>query len=296
MLILDGHTSPVHALAFAPDGRLAAGGRDGRLLVLSDYGPPVDLTARSGDGLPPVHALAYSPDGHALVVGGRSWSVRYDGPAAAPDISIEPDRKLWDRPVSGVGFVAANLIAIGYGDRARPGGGQLALYDYHVGQRRGPQLNAPHGVRAVATLPDRQLVAWVEHNRRLCVWDIAKPNHTLILLAAEPTAVALHPDGTTVAVADERTVRVFDIASRRDRAAFRGHTGKVTAVAYTPDGRTLATGGWDKTVRLWDAASGHCRQAFDWPGGKVYALAVAPDGLRLAAAGETGQVVVIDLE
>src|SRR5439155_18245254 len=35
-----------------------------------------------------------------------------------------------------------------------------------------------------------------------------------------------------------------------------GHAGDVTAVAYAPDGRTLATASWDRTVKLWDAATG----------------------------------------
>ena len=70
----------------------------------------------------------------------------------------------------------------------------------------------------------------------------------------------------------------------------------VYALAFSPDGSTLASGSWDQTVRLWDVATGRERASFKWPIGRVTALAYAPDGLRLAAGGDLGAVVVWDVE
>ncbi len=69
-----------------------------------------------------------------------------------------------------------------------------------------------------------------------------------------------------------------------------------SAVAYSPDGGTLASGSWDGTVRFWDAASGTERRALATGIAKVYAVAFSPDGLQLAAAGSGGAVVVFDVD
>jgi RNA polymerase sigma factor (sigma-70 family) len=69
--------------------------------------------------------------------------------------------------------------------------------------------------------------------------------------------VAFSPDGRTLALTDdEDAVRLIETATGRDRARFSGHFGEVRALAFSADGRRLASAGADTTILIWDATGG----------------------------------------
>src|SRR5262249_39676420 len=92
----------------------------------------------------------------------------------------------------------------------------------------------------------------------------------------------------------DSTVRFWEAAPEVTLPVLAGHTSYVYPVAYSPDGRWIASGDWDHAVRLWDAATGEARATLPHPDpGYVRVLAFTPDGTRLLSGGDlVGELLV----
>ncbi len=113
----------------------------------------------------------------------------------------------------------------------------------------------------------------------------------------EGMLVRTSPDGTVLAVstADEHSVRLLDSRTGRSLHVLTGHADDPAAVAFSPDGRRMATLSYDRTVIVWDVSSGVALEHLDLSE-PATAVAFAPDGLTLYTAGPDRAIRAWDLE
>jgi dipeptidyl aminopeptidase/acylaminoacyl peptidase len=180
-----------------------------------------------------------------------------------------------------------------------PGGQHLAstgtdgtvwLWDLATGERVAKFQHSNNAVQAAAFSPDGKLLAAGAEGVVL-VWEIATRRQTARLAG---TWVQFSPDGTLLAAESGNTVRLWDVATWRDVAALKEGKAEVFRLAFSPEGRLLATGAADGTLQLWDVAQKRQVAGSRGHASIVLSVAFSPDGRRLASGGWDGTVRLWD--
>jgi len=104
-------------------------------------------------------------------------------------------------------------------------------------------------------------------------------------------------DGVALANLDDmdNIINFWDAASGELLSTLTGHTNWVNSVAYSPDGRTLASGSNDNTIKLWDSASGQLLRTLTGHTNYVQSVAFSADGRTLASGSFDTTIMLWDV-
>ncbi|MFN2198499.1 MAG: eIF2A-related protein, partial [Anaerolineales bacterium] len=129
------------------------------------------------------------------------------------------------------------------------------------------------------------------------IWDVEAGSRVQRLsYPGSVNAVAWSPDGSQFAVASVGTIFLQDASSGEQIKTLTGHTGDVTALAWSASGRYLASGGQDRSVRIWDVVSGETIQTLSGLSGAVRSVGWSPDESRLVTADREYTVTIWNVQ
>jgi WD40 repeat protein/Flp pilus assembly protein TadD len=276
----------VDSVAFSPDGSLLASAcRDGTVGL---WDPTKGVEPRNLSTGSSAMWVCFSPDGRRLVSAHYDHTVRVWDPATGQALRTYR------------GHTSPVLCVTFSGDGRRlasiEASGTLRIWCALTGQDFLTIRGNTRWTWCLAFSPDGQRLATGLQDGTVRLWDLTSQQVSRILAGSwvRIPSLAFSPDGQRIIGATPWSVRsatphggVWDLVSGKTLHTLE-HKNPVRGVAYSPDGRWLATASDDRTAKLWDAQTGKVIHTLSGHTQAVKCVAFSPDSLHVATGSVDG--------
>jgi WD40 repeat protein len=245
--------------------------------------------------------VAISPDKKYLATSG------YDNLAHIYELDLTPGAARAELrhtlaghgPGEPIGGLFPGLSAVAFspdGRRLVTGGtdGFAKIWEVEAGQELTSLQAHPDGnaiIRLAVSPDNRYLVTGTEYfpgDTLAKVWDMDTGQELLTyeghVQRGRVWSLAISPDSKRVATAGGM-IKIWELETGQEYFELSGHISTITGLAFTSDGRYLASTSTDKTARLWDTHTGEFVKAFTSPSGPLLHVEFTPDDMYLLASG-----------
>lgn len=262
-----------------------------RRLAALVVGPLLAATASAQDALEGEHKLsmarvAWSPDGKRVATTGEdAFVVVWDADTRKPVAKLEGH----DNFVTSLAFLPDGTLISGQLHKI------LIFWDLATKKEK-QRVEAAFPLNDVVLSPDAKRLYAGGRESKLLSWTMASPidDAATWICEGEVVDVAVSPAGPQVAAAcDTGVVVVWDSAKGEILHKLQ-HGDRSRAAAFSPDGKTLATGGGDGSLKIWDVEKGAPKEGFKCPDLDARTLLYSRDGKTLVAGTAEGELKFIE--
>jgi len=302
------HRGNVMALQFSPDATwLATGGADG-IVTVWDVARRNLMYSFKGH-LGRIHDLSFSPDCHSLASASQDGDVRVWKLAASRQSRVLGVHEL---PVFSVAWSPdGRRVAVGTGDKSMSTDGIVRIWDVNNGDLVREIRTGKGRVLALVFSANGHALATGAYDSVLRLWDVDSGEllRELEGLASDPThyqrtaigTLAISPDGNVIVAGFgsplfhqsdyDQVAKVWKLASGQELKHLEGHVNTICSVAFSTDGKILATASDDQQVKLWSVGKWQPIGMLSGPE-RFKSVAFSPNGEWIVTGGETGAITV----